>query len=194
MFKDDGGDDGGDDDDDKPDPFPIPFLLLVVGYTFILVLDKVLFDTHAMFHDDGEHGHGHDHGVEHSHLNELERANKGRVARASMALRESISNMQNNPNDPAALNDVRASQIKMENAIKKEVATSFRKSEKFAARVSMSQKRSQAVNDDGSATTDTAGAQAKEREKITQYFVDKEDVQMDEGRSRSNTLMNKMNQ
>ena len=92
----------------------------------------------------------------------------------------------------------------MENAIKKEVASSFRKSEKFAARVSMSHKRSsQAVNDhsetaSGHVNTDTPNGEyehaAKEREKVTSYFVDKENVQMmDEGRSRSNTLMNKMN-
>ena len=72
MFKDDGGgDDDKGDDDDGPDPFPVPFLLLVIGYTFILVLDKVLFDTHAMFHDEGEHGHGH--GDDHSHLDEIEK-------------------------------------------------------------------------------------------------------------------------
>lgn len=172
MFKDDGGgDDKKDDDDDGPDPFPIPFLLLVTGYTLILVLDKVLFDTHAMFHDD-DHGHGTD--LDHSHLSEL--GAKGKVARASMALRESISNMQLHPNDQGAMENVRASQIKMENAIKKEVASSFRKSEKFAARISMSHRRSQAVNDD--IDTSKHRSSGIEREKITSYFVDKENVDM----------------
>lgn len=36
-----------------PDVYPLPFLLIVLGYTLILVLDKVLFDSHALFHDDG---------------------------------------------------------------------------------------------------------------------------------------------
>ena len=41
--------------------FPLPELLAFVGYTIILILDKVLFDTHALFHDIDEvhspHGH-----------------------------------------------------------------------------------------------------------------------------------------
>jgi len=39
---------------DKGDPFPLPlpFVLLCTGYILILVLDKVLFDTHAIFGDD----------------------------------------------------------------------------------------------------------------------------------------------
>ncbi len=41
--------------DEKEPLFPLPELLVFVGYTFILVLDKVLFDTHALFDD---HGHG----------------------------------------------------------------------------------------------------------------------------------------
>lgn len=38
--------------------FPLPELLVFCGYTFILIIDKVLFDTHALFdhdHADGEH-------------------------------------------------------------------------------------------------------------------------------------------
>lgn len=37
--------------------FPLPELLVFVGYTIILVIDKVLFDTHALF--DNDHGHVH---------------------------------------------------------------------------------------------------------------------------------------
>lgn len=36
----------------------MPELLIFIGYTFILIIDKVLFDTHALFdhdHEDGEH-------------------------------------------------------------------------------------------------------------------------------------------
>ena len=40
--------------------FPLPELLIFCGYTFILIIDKVLFDTHALFdHDHGEGGHDH---------------------------------------------------------------------------------------------------------------------------------------
>lgn len=35
---------------------PVPTLLMVGGYTLILIIDKVLFDTHSLFAD--EHGHG----------------------------------------------------------------------------------------------------------------------------------------
>jgi hypothetical protein len=41
---------------------PLPTLLVVGGYTFILIIDKVLFDTHSLFED--EHGHGGEHGDE----------------------------------------------------------------------------------------------------------------------------------
>ena len=36
----------------------MPELLAFAGYTIILILDKVLFDTHALFDDLGD-GHGH---------------------------------------------------------------------------------------------------------------------------------------
>lgn len=35
--------------------FPLPELLIFVGYTLILIIDKVLFDTHALFDHDHEH-------------------------------------------------------------------------------------------------------------------------------------------
>jgi zinc transporter ZupT len=38
-------------------PFPLPYLLIFVGYTFILLIDKVVFDSHALM--DGDHGHAH---------------------------------------------------------------------------------------------------------------------------------------
>ena len=38
--------------------FPLPEVLAFAGYTLILILDKVLFDTHALFDADDEHGHG----------------------------------------------------------------------------------------------------------------------------------------
>ena len=40
--------------------FPLPELLIFVGYTFILLIDKVLFDTHALFDHDHDAEHGHD--------------------------------------------------------------------------------------------------------------------------------------
>ena len=41
------------------DVFPLPEVLAFAGYTVILIFDKVLFDTHALFDDHGD-GHKHD--------------------------------------------------------------------------------------------------------------------------------------
>jgi len=43
--------------DGQAPPVPLPYILVFCGYTFILLVDKVMFDSHALF-DDG-HGHGH---------------------------------------------------------------------------------------------------------------------------------------
>lgn len=47
--------------------FPLPFVLVFAGYTFILLVDKVMFDSHALFDHDHGHGHGHGHGHAHGH-------------------------------------------------------------------------------------------------------------------------------
>ena len=44
-----------DEDDYLEMTFPLPYLLVFVGYTLILLIDKVIFDTHALFDD--HHGH-----------------------------------------------------------------------------------------------------------------------------------------
>ena len=46
------------DDEEGGDPFPLPFALVFVGYAFILLIDKVIFDTHSLV---GQHDHGHLH-------------------------------------------------------------------------------------------------------------------------------------
>eukprot|EP00354_Favella_ehrenbergii_P012556 CAMPEP_0170453746 /NCGR_PEP_ID=MMETSP0123-20130129/2233_1 /TAXON_ID=182087 /ORGANISM="Favella ehrenbergii, Strain Fehren 1" /LENGTH=206 /DNA_ID=CAMNT_0010716237 /DNA_START=53 /DNA_END=673 /DNA_ORIENTATION=- len=52
---------GLDCNQNKEKIFPLPEALIFVGYTIILMIDKVIFDTHALFdHDDG-HGQDHDH-------------------------------------------------------------------------------------------------------------------------------------
>ena len=42
------------------DRLNIPFFLLVSGYTLILIIDKVLFDTHAILGHDGHDEEGDD--------------------------------------------------------------------------------------------------------------------------------------
>mmetsp|Transcript_17023 Transcript_17023/g.14962 ORF Transcript_17023/g.14962 Transcript_17023/m.14962 type:complete len:187 (+) Transcript_17023:286-846(+) len=34
--------------------FPLPYFLVFIGYTFILLIDKVMFDSHALVHDHDE--------------------------------------------------------------------------------------------------------------------------------------------
>mmetsp|Transcript_217 Transcript_217/g.203 ORF Transcript_217/g.203 Transcript_217/m.203 type:complete len:166 (-) Transcript_217:718-1215(-) len=46
---------------DEEENFPLPFALAFVGYAFILLIDKVIFDTHSLMGDHG-HAHGHSHG------------------------------------------------------------------------------------------------------------------------------------
>lgn len=88
-------------------PFPLPYLLMVTGYTIILILDKVLFDAHAVLHDDGGgDAHGHDH-------------DKKNVTRASLVLRDSMAQIMKDPNNDASIKkSLRASVVKLENEIK----------------------------------------------------------------------------
>lgn len=34
------------------EPYPLPFLLIVLGYTLILLLDKVVFDANTFLNND----------------------------------------------------------------------------------------------------------------------------------------------
>ena len=45
----------------EKEPFPLPFVLVFAGYSFILLIDRVMFDSHALFeHDHKDEGHGHE--------------------------------------------------------------------------------------------------------------------------------------
>ena len=80
--------------------FPMPFFLMVCGYTLILIIDKVLFDTHVILGDDhGDEGHHHKEitvdgaalSNSHSHHSQLQ-ASKGSALKKSVAaaIRQSI--------------------------------------------------------------------------------------------------------
>jgi hypothetical protein len=94
---------------------------LCSGYTIILIIDKVLFDTHAILGD-------HDHEDEHDNSTNN---------RASM-LRKSVTSILNRgsvgPNGEY-------SAVAVENALKKSMAGALRKSEVFAARMSIARGR-----------------------------------------------------
>ena len=97
-------------------PFPLPFFLLCSGYTVILIIDKVLFDTHAIL---GEHDHEDGEGAN---------DNKASILRKSVA--SILEKGSVGPNGEY-------SAVAVENALKKSLAGSLRKSEVFAARMSM---------------------------------------------------------
>lgn len=40
----------------ETNPFPLPYFLMFCGYCLILVIDKVMFDTHTLFDHDHEDG------------------------------------------------------------------------------------------------------------------------------------------
>ena len=93
------------------DGFPFPFLMVAVGYTIILMIDKILFDTHAIFEDGHDHGHGHKDEARHSIIREQ--------------LRQSI-------HEAGGKNFDNISDIQLENAIRKSLAGSVKKSNAFA--------------------------------------------------------------
>lgn len=57
----------GHGDGDEPFVFPLPFVLVFSGYSFILLIDRVMFDSHSLFEGSHGHGHGHEHGDEKGH-------------------------------------------------------------------------------------------------------------------------------
>lgn len=63
------------------DPFPLPYFLVFCGYTLILIIDKVMFDTHALFDHDEEGEAG-------SHLDPAE-------LKLSQGLKRSFAKMEN---------------------------------------------------------------------------------------------------
>jgi zinc transporter 1/2/3 len=46
---------------------PLPYILMFAGYTIVLTVDRVMFDSHALFDDHGDGGHGHGEKEEHGH-------------------------------------------------------------------------------------------------------------------------------
>jgi hypothetical protein len=78
--------------------FPLPELLIFCGYTIILIIDKVLFDTHALFENDHEgDGHGHGHAADPA---SAQLAEKGDVRASRIAEREGTQDAMKNYLNP----------------------------------------------------------------------------------------------
>jgi zinc transporter ZupT len=120
--------------------FPMPELLVVCGYTFILIIDKVLFDTHALFeHDEhGEGGHSHDGAVDPA---EQKFRNNLRASYANIAAAEQSG-------DP---NQVRRSMLTANTNIEKEIKEYLNPNERFAARMKASYSKQSTTPDNISA-------------------------------------------
>jgi zinc transporter ZupT len=71
---------------------PLPTILVVTGYTIILIIDKVLFDTHSLFADD--HGHGGGDGHDHPSKAEDKFRENLRASFATLAQAEQRGNRQ----------------------------------------------------------------------------------------------------
>lgn len=109
--------------------FPLPELLIFCGYTIILIIDKVLFDTHALF-DHDEDGHEHNDPAE----MKLETNVKASMARAA--------SMNNASNDPSVL---KKSRIEEKDNMEDAVKSYLNPNDRFATRMKASmQKGSQA--------------------------------------------------
>ena len=88
--------------------------------------------------------------------------------------------------DPMAANNLRASQIKLENAVKKEISQSFRRSDHIAD--TLARRKSSAKGSQG----DRDSIVEEQRNQVASHFVDGV-VDFGDQRSRSNTLINKVN-
>jgi hypothetical protein len=91
--------------------FPLPFVLVFAGYSFILIIDRVMFDSHALFehgHGDEEKGHGHGHEDHHEQIKKVPSINN----RGSHQDNNHHHHLGNYSTDPAAqklIHDVAAS-------------------------------------------------------------------------------------
>ena len=138
--------------------FPLPEALIFCGYTLILVIDKVLFDTHALFdHDHDESGHDHNDPAELKLEVNLKASIAKAEARASMA------------NDPAALKQSRIEEKgEMEGAMK----SYLNPHDRFATRMKASMNKG-------------SSAQVGENSEQSALFVDGGNVNLNDDGSKS---------
>jgi len=104
--------------------FPLPELLIFVGYTIILIIDKVLFDTHALFAHD-EEGHHHD-PADHKYETNV----KASMSKSAKATSET--------SDPAAL---KRSRIEEKEDIEGAMKSYLNPHDRFATRMKASMKK-----------------------------------------------------
>ncbi len=109
--------------------FPMPELLIFCGYTIILIIDKVLFDTHALFEHD-----------EHGHADPAEKKLEGNV-KASMAKGAAL----------ASQGDLRASQIEQKDGMENAMKSYLNPHDRFAERMRASLSKGNPAVDEATA-------------------------------------------
>ena len=135
------------------DPFPLPEALIFIGYTLILIIDKVLFDTHALFdhdHDDGE-------------VNDPAVGKFDANVKASMVKAQAMQG----ETDPAAL---KASRIEEKENIEGAVKNLLNPNDRFATRMKASLSKGSRAD---------VGNDANEQENL---FVDSNNVLLNKGK------------
>jgi zinc transporter ZupT len=109
----------GDGDDD----FPLPFALVFLGYAFILLIDKVVFDTHSLVDGHDHNNHGHDL-VQENFVHNV----KSSFIKFQKLLSDDMSNGNGNPNCNTKNNET-----VINDSIKKYLS----RNDKFAVRMSV---------------------------------------------------------
>lgn len=60
--------------------FPFPYFLAFLTYSFILFIEKIAFNSHALIeHDHGDHAHGHEHGHSHDHKGQKPKNDRSKI-------------------------------------------------------------------------------------------------------------------
>ena len=133
------------------EPFPMAELLCLLGYTTILLIDKVMFDTSALFDEDNGHGDLHDPADRKLEVN----------MRASMAKAQTVDD-----SDPTA---VRKSMQEQVEGIEHAMKGYLNPHDRFATRMRASLKGSKSIEE---------GVAAEEKKAQDELFVDKQNVHL----------------
>lgn len=150
----------------------MPFILLVGGYTLILIIDRVLFDAHDDDHNQIVEAILGDETINRSVKSLVSRGNSFISNAANQdRLRNSVLKASTNPNDQQAQADVRASLIEITREI--EAGKSVKRADKFANK--MSNARSSQIKN----KTDNNHSLAIKRKEQNELFMDNKDIKMD---------------
>jgi zinc transporter ZupT len=120
--------------------FPLPEILIFAGYTLILIIDKVLFDTHALFDHDHD-GEGHDH-------------NDPAELKLEVNMKASIAKAERSRSDNQGPIDVRKSRIEEKEELEGAMKSYLNPHDRFATRMKASMNKGSSAAVGGNAEQD----------------------------------------